>query len=250
MRTVNEVSRMTGVSIRTLRYYDELGLLQPSAHTQAGYRLYNDDALEKLQQILLFRELQFPLSEIRRIMNSPGYDRKKALKQQLELLTLKKEHLENLIAFARSLTELEEEPMNQINFSAFDTKKMDEYTEQARKTWGKTDAWKEYEQNSKARTKKQEQDLGSELMQFFDAFGKLRGKDPADKCVQQKVAEMQSFITEHFYTCTKPILRSLAQMYSGGGDMTQNIDKAGGTGTAEFAAAAIEIYCQSDPSRS
>ncbi len=247
MKTVSEISRMTGVSIRTLQYYDEIDLLLPTEHTQAGYRLYDDDALEKLQQILLFRELQFPLSEIRRIMNSPDYDRQKALKQQLELLTLRKEHLENLIAFARRLTALEEETMNRTDFSAFDTKKMDEYAAQARKTWGETGTWKEYEQKSKARTKKQEQFLGGGLMRFFVVFGELRGKDPADAFVQKKVEELQSFITEHFYTCTKPILRSLAQMYTGGGDMTENIDKAGGAGTAEFAAAAIEIYCRNDP---
>lgn len=244
MRTVNEVSQLTGVSIRTLRYYDEIGLLHPTEHTEAGYRLYDDAALETLQQILLFRELQFPLSEIRRIMDSPDYDKQKALKQQIELLTLKKEHLENLIGFARGLALMGVKHMKKIDFSAFDTKKIDEYTEQAKKTWGETDAYKEYEQKSKGRTKAQEQALGDELMQYFVALGGLRGKDPADEEVQQQIAGIQSFITEHMYTCTKPILRGLGAMYAAGGDFTANIDAVGGEGTAEFAAAAIEIYCQ------
>ncbi|MBP3409540.1 MAG: MerR family transcriptional regulator, partial [Clostridia bacterium] len=103
MKTVNEVSRLTGVSVRTLRYYDQIGLLKPSGLTDAGYRLYDDDALERLQLILMYRELQFPLKEIHRILESPDCDRTRILAQQVELLTLKKEHLENLITFARGI---------------------------------------------------------------------------------------------------------------------------------------------------
>ena len=125
MKTVNEVSRLSGVSVRTLRYYDSIGLLKPTGHTDAGYRLYDDAALERLQQILLFRELQFPLKEISRIMQSPDYDRKKALSQQIALLTMKKEHLERLIASAKQI-EKGEPAMKQPDFSAFDTRRMDE----------------------------------------------------------------------------------------------------------------------------
>ena len=101
MMTVNEVSKLTGVSIRTLQYYDTIGLLKPDGYTASGYRLYDDTALERLQQILLFKELEFPLKEIKRIIDAPDFDRDKALSQQIELLTMKKEHLEGLIAFAR-----------------------------------------------------------------------------------------------------------------------------------------------------
>ena len=103
MMTVNEVSKLTGVSVRALQYYDSIGLLKPSGYTEAGYRLYDETQLERLQQILLFRELEFPLKEIKKILDSDGFDRKKALEQQIELLTLKKEHLENLITFAREI---------------------------------------------------------------------------------------------------------------------------------------------------
>ena len=105
MRTVHEVSGLAGVSIRTLQYYDKIGLLRPAEYTDAGYRLYDDTDLERLQQILLFRELEFPLKEIRKIMESPDYDRDRALEQQIALLTLKKEHLENLIELARGIKE-------------------------------------------------------------------------------------------------------------------------------------------------
>lgn len=120
MMTVNEVSKLTGVSIRALQYYDAIGLLPPAGYTEAGYRLYDDAAMERLQQILLFRELEFPLKEIKRILDSPNFDQSKALKQQIELLTMKKEHLENLILFARGIKVM---GVNYMDFKAFDTQK-------------------------------------------------------------------------------------------------------------------------------
>ena len=134
MMTVNEVSKLTGVSIRTLQYYDKIGLLKPAEYTQAGYRLYDDTALEKLQQILLFKELEFSLKEIKEIISRKDFDRNKALKQQIELLTLKKEHLENLINFARGIQFI---GVKTMDFSAFDTKKIDEYSKRAKEQGGK-----------------------------------------------------------------------------------------------------------------
>ena len=133
MMTVNEVSKLTGVSIRTLQYYDTIGLLPPTEYTEAGYRLYDDTALERLQQILLFKELEFPLKEIKRIIDAPDFDRDKALSQQIELLTMKKEHLEGLIAFARKIKTT---GVNKMDFNVFNTAKMDEYAREAKKQWG------------------------------------------------------------------------------------------------------------------
>ena len=137
MMTVNEVSKLTGVSIRALQYYDKIGLLHPAEYTEAGYRLYDDTALERLQQILLFRELEFSLKEIQSILQSPDFDRDRALDQQICLLTLKKEHIENLITFARGLKQVG--GMN-MDFSAFDTAKMDEYATKAKEKWQHTNA--------------------------------------------------------------------------------------------------------------
>ena len=103
MKTVNEISKITGVSVRTLHHYDSIGLLKPTKVTEAGYRLYDDTALKRLQQILLFRELEFPLKDIRDILESPRFDRAKALEQQIALLELKKEHIENLLDLARGI---------------------------------------------------------------------------------------------------------------------------------------------------
>ena len=126
MKTVHEVSELSGVSIRTLQYYDRIGLLSPTDRTGAGYRLYDDAALEKLQQILLFRELQFPLKDIMEIVNRPDFDRSKALEQQIELLNLKKEHIENLIDLAVGIKALGVKEMTREGFEAFDSRKLDE----------------------------------------------------------------------------------------------------------------------------
>ena len=154
MMTVNEVSKLTGVSIRTLQYYDKIGLLHPAEYTEAGYRLYDDAALETLQQILLFRELEFPLKDIKKIVGSPDFDRSKALAQQIELLTLKKEHLENLIDLAKGL---KLRGVRHLKFDAFDTRKIDEYAAQAKASWGTTPAYREFEEKSKGRTREQDQ---------------------------------------------------------------------------------------------
>ena len=131
-----------------------------------------------------------------------------------------------------------------MDFSAFDTRKMDEYSKQAKEQWGKTEAYKEFEENSKGRTDKENRDLGERMMMIFTEFGAIRDADPASEDAQALVKKLQDYITEHFYTCTKEILSGLGKMYAGGGSMTENIDKAGGTGTAEFACKAIEIYCR------
>ena len=241
MMTVQKVSRLTGVSIRTLQYYDRIGLLHPTEYSDAGYRLYDDAALETLQQILLFRELEFPLKDIRKIIESPDFDRGKALEQQIELLTLKKEHIENLIDLARGIKLL---GVRHLKFDAFDTKKIDEYAAQAKASWGNTPAYKEFEEKSKGRTKEQDRDISLGMMDIFAEFGAIRTTDPASEEAQALVKKLQDYITENFYTCTDEILNGLGKMYSGGGEFTKNIDNYGGEGTAEFAHQAIEIYCK------
>ena len=240
MKTVNEVSKLTGVSVRTLHHYDEIGLLKPTSVTEAGYRLYDDTALERLQHILLFRELQFPLKDIKAILDSPDFDRNRALEQQIELLILKKDHLENLILYARGIKFL---GVKYMDFSAFDTKKMDEYAAQAKENWGKTEAYKEFEEKSKDWTEETTENIAKDMMIIFAEFGQMKDLNPADEKVQAQVKKLQDYITEHFYNCTNQILSGLGQMYAGGGEFTENIDAYGGEGTAEFTNKAIEIYC-------
>lgn len=242
--TVKQVSELTGVSVRTLQYYDNIGLLSPAERTEAGYRLYSEDQLARLQEILLFRELEFPLKEIRKIMTSPNYDRKLALKQQRELLTLKKEHLESLIVLAERL---QTEGEARVDFNAFDKRKFEEYAAQAKELYGATEAYREYEEQSAGRTPAIEAALGEGLMDIFREFGALRSKEeaePSASSTQELVKKLQEYITKQFYNCTPEILEGLGKLYSAGGEFTENIDNAGGKGTAVFAAKAIEYYCQ------
>lgn len=239
--TVREVSVLTGVSIRTLHYYDKIGLLHPTKMTEAGYRLYDDTALERLQYILLFKELQFPLKDISKILDSPDFDRTQALEQQITLLEMKKDHLEKLINLARGIKMT---GVKNLDFTAFDTKQMDEYAEEAKANWGKTEAWKEYEGKSKKYKKEDFQKISEGLMDIFREFGQMMEQSPEDEAVQAQVKKLQDYITEHFYTCTKEILSGLGKMYAGGGAMTDNINKAGGEGTAQLVADAVEFYCR------
>ena len=242
MKTVNEVSKLTGVSIRTLHYYDTIGLLRPTNTTESGYRLYDDTALERLQSILLFRELQFPLREIKEILDSPNFDCSKALEQQITLLELKKEHIENLIDLARGIKMIGAKPL--MDFRAFDTRKIDEYAKQAKEAWGKTEAYKEFEEKNRNLTDEEKAYISNEFMDIFAEFGAMTELEPADEKVQKQVEKLRGYITEHFYNCTLEILQGLGVMYSSSGSMSENIDSAGGKGTAAFAGRAVEVYCR------
>lgn len=131
-----------------------------------------------------------------------------------------------------------------MDFSAFDTSKMDEYAAQAKASWGNTPEYHEYEEKAKGRTKQEEQDIGKNMMQIFTEFGTMLDFQPDSEKVQAQVKKLQDYITENFYTCSNDILNSLGNMYAGGGDFTTNIDNAGGAGTAEFVSRAIKIYCR------
>ncbi len=240
MRTVNEVSKLSGVSIRTLQYYDKIGLLHPTDHTEAGYRLYDDTALAKLQQILLFKELEFPLSEIKRILECADYDENKALSQQIRLLELKKERLERLIAFACGIKRI---GLKRMDFSAFTTERIQAYAEEAKAAWGHTPQYKAFEEADVKRSQSDRRLMMTELMAIFRELGQL--KDGAAEAVEAQlwVKKLQDYITENFYECTDEILRSLGTVYACGGEFTENIDRAAGEGSAKFAEKAIQAYC-------
>ena len=235
MLTVKEVSSLTGVSVRTLHYYDAIGLLKPQKVTEAGYRLYGGAELRRLQNILLFRELQFPLKEIKEILDSTNFNPQEAIAQQIELLELQYKHIGELISFAR---EIQNKGVKTVNFDVFNKTELEQYKKEVRERWGNTHAFKEYEQRNASKI-----EFSNEFMSLFSEFGALKSKDPAEKCVQDKVRALQSFITEKFYTCTDEILMGLGEMYVSDERFKQNIDSAGGEGTAEFVKQAISCYC-------
>lgn len=237
MRTVKEVSRLTGVSVRTLHHYDAIGLLKPTKITDAGYRLYDDTAVCRLQNILLFRELQFPLKEIKEILDTPDFDADMALVQQIRLLELQYEHIGELLSFAR---EMKEKGVHKMEFDVFDKSGIERYKEEVKERWGQSEAYREFVQRQqKGETFEKSE---TQMMSLFTEIGMLREQPPADRKVQDKIRELQSFITDHYYNCTNEILKNLGVMYTEDERFRQNIDKAGGSGTAAFVRQAIEVY--------
>ena len=241
MKTVTDIAKITGVSVRTLHHYDAIGLLKPTEVTEAGYRLYDDAALERLYLILLFRELEFPLKEIQGILDAPDFDRNRILERQVELLKAKANHLQTLIHLANGIKLI---GVKYLEFNNWDPKKIDEYQAQAETLYGKSEAWQEYTQKAKNRTKEQNKNINDKVMDFFVELGQIKHLSPDSMEAQTWVKELQTFFTENFYTCTPQILKGLGEMYAGGGSMTENIDAAGGKGTGAFALEAIRIYCK------
>ncbi len=243
MKTVNEVSKLTGVSVRTLHYYDSVGLLRPTKLSDAGYRLYDDDAVSRLYMIVIYRELGFSVKEIGEIMDAPDFDRNNALEHQISLLEERKKHLQNRIYLARGIRMT---GVKHMDFKDFDRDSIDEYSAQAKVLWGNTDAYKEFEEKNKNRNAEDTGAAANELMELFRELGTMRQLSPESDEVQHWVSTLRNFISENFYTCTIQILGCLGKMYSGGGSMTENIDSVGGLGTGEFADMAIEFYCRNN----
>ena len=206
----------------------------------AGYRLYDEAALERLQQILLFRELEFPLKDIAEIVDAPGFDRIRALDQQIELLTLKRDHVQNLIDLAQKL---KEKGVGTLDFKAFDTSRIDEYAAQAKASWGNTPEYREFEEKDRDRMPDERQEIFAQMMGLFVEFGALKDGAPDSPEALAQVKKLQEFISGQFYQCSDEVLAGLGKMYGAGGDFTVNINEAAGEGTAEFASRAIEAYC-------
>ncbi len=243
---INEIAKLADVSVRTLHYYDEIGLLKPSAvDEQNGYRFYDEDSLERLQAILFYRELDFPLKDISKLLSSPNYDRNKALTEQKYLLTLKKERLERLIFALDSLMKGE----NIVNLEVFDNSEFEaareKYAAEAKEKWGNTDAYKEHSAKTSAYSKEKWAEVNGGMEALMKEFAECKkgGANPEDSAAQSLVEKWQNFITENFYTCTKEILSGLGEMYSADERFAANIDKYG-EGTAQFMTDAIRAYCR------
>ena len=234
---IKEFAELTGVSVRTLHYYDEIGLLKPSeVDAQNGYRFYDEKSLECMQEILFFRELDFSLKTIAQLLSSPDYDKQQALTRQRQLLLAKTERLEQLIDALDGLEKGEGfmKPNNEYE----DLK--NKYAEEVRQRWGSTDAYKESQQRNTDFNK-----AAVLLDAVFEKFAELdrSGISPDDEAAKIQVEKLQRCITENFYTCTNEILSGLGQMYVTDIRFKTNIDKHG-EGTAEFVSQCIKSYCR------
>lgn len=240
---IKEFAELTGVSVRTLHYYDEIKLLKPSfVDEQNGYRFYDERCLERMQEILFYRELDFPLKDIGEILSSHDYDKQKAMKEQKRLLTLKKERLERLITALDNAMKGEEFTMNVFDNSEFETQR-EQYAKEAREKWGDTAAYKEYSAKAYSTEKQNELNDGMNALIAEFAGCMIDGNAPESEKSQALVEKWQTYITDHYYTCTKEILAGLGAMYTADERFKANIDKYG-KGTAEFMRAAILEYCR------
>lgn len=239
---ISEVAKLTGITVRTLHYYDEIGLLKPSEITESGYRLYSKDSLETLQQILFFRELDFPLNEIKEIMTNPNYNKREALNKQKELLVKKRQRIDSLIGLINNTIEGD----NNMSFKEFDMKDIEEskkkYAKEVKERWGNTDAYKECEEKTNNYSENQWGAINKESSEILKDFGQHIGCDPGSAEVQDLVEKWRNHISSSFYNCTKEILSGLGLMYINDERFQKNIDQ-NGQGTAELMSKAIEIYC-------
>ncbi|MEF2919268.1 MAG: MerR family transcriptional regulator [Acutalibacteraceae bacterium] len=237
---IKEFAQFVGVSVRTLHYYDEIGLLVPACVDKyTGYRYYDENSIMRMQEILFYRELDFSLKSIGEILSSTNYDTQKALKEQKKLLILKKERLEKLISA------IDEAIKGENIMKAFDNSEFEKQRAEVKEKWGKTDAYKEHTEKTKNYSKDKWNNLADEMNDILAEFAVCmqNGKKPDSTEVQNLVKKLQNHITKNYYTCTNEILVNLGQMYVADERFKNNINKHA-NGNAEFICEAIEIYCR------
>jgi DNA-binding transcriptional MerR regulator len=241
MMTVHEVAKLAGVSTRTLRYYDELGLLPPAAATEAGYRLYGEDDLKRLQRILFLRELGFPLREIAPMLEAEEGDRRLAVERHRELLRLQMKRLQGLIDLCGRVLDGKDE-MNLQPFNQDDVEQMrDQYAEEAKQRWGDTDAYRESQRRTRHYTKEDWAAVKAEMDAVFGGFAALVGHDPVSPEVRAMVARWKALINSRFYTCGNEMLAGIGEMYLVDKRFQKNLD-AYGPGTAALMSEAMKRY--------
>ena len=236
---IKEFAEMTGVSVRTLHYYDEIGLLTPAfVDRDTGYRFYDENSLQRIQEILFYRELDFSLKSIGEILSSPNYDKNMALQEQKHLLILKKERIERLISAIDGAMKGENV------MKAFDSSEFEKYKAEAREKWEDTDAYREHAERTKNYSKRQWNELAKGMDRILEEFALCMKKDetPDSEAAQNLVKMLQNHITGNYYLCTNEILAGLGQMYVADERFKKNIDKHA-DGTAAFIHDAIEVCC-------
>jgi MerR family transcriptional regulator, thiopeptide resistance regulator len=243
--TVGELSRISGVTVRTLHHYDEIGLVVPTQRTSANYRLYSDDDVLRLQQVLVFRELGMPLDEISGVLDDAVHaNRAELLRRHRDALVEKRGKLDAMLAavdHAIDVLEKGTQMMTSEDFAKmFDGFDPAQYEAEAEQRWGNTDAYKESQRRTKSYGPREWQAIKDEAAAIHARLVELMrgGAAPTDARVQVAVEDHRLHISKWFYDCTKEIHRGLGQMYIGDPRFTKNIDKAG-VGLAQFLSDAI-----------
>ncbi len=251
--TVGEAAELSKVSVRTLHHYDEIGLLAPSARSEAGYRLYENADLERLHQILLFRELGFSLDDIRRIMLDPTFDRAEALRAQRTLLAEKAERTKAMLAAidaALASTErgatMTDQERTEMFGELFDGFNPDDYEAEVQERWGETDAYKQSAERTKRYTKADWEQIKAEMDENSAAFVALMDAGlPSDSPEAMALAEAKrEHISKWFYDCSIEFYAEMAAIWVNDPRFTKNIDKAR-EGLAAYEYAAVQALAAS-----
>lgn len=241
-KTINEIAKLTGITVRTLHYYDEIGLFKPSDTSQSGYRLYSDIDIEMLQQILFLKEIGLGLKQIKEIINSTDFDKKTALKKHKEILMLKKKRIESLIRLVDSKLE----GISNLSFSEFDESsiiaKQKEYHAEVLKRWKDTLAYKEFEEKQSKRNN-EFPDIDKKAREIFGEIAECMESPPSCKKVQHLISLWQNYITENYYNCTNEILKCLGLMYIED-ERFKNYINSLHDDLAQYISEAINFYCQ------
>ena len=245
---VKELARLTGVTVRTLHYYDEIGLLRPSARSPAGYRLYDGDDLIRLQQILIGRSLGLPLAEIQRFLDRPGFDRLAALRAQRQALVEQAQATDRMIrAVDRAIARLDGSAQGDFEmkelFDGFDPA---EHRPEAERRWGGSDAYVESTRRTADYTAEDWKTLKAEQDRIYaDAAAALASGAAPNSDEAIAIAERHRLsIDRWFYPCSPFRHRGLAEMYEADARFRENIDRHG-EGLTTFLAAAIRANTES-----
>ncbi|MFF2457834.1 MerR family transcriptional regulator [Peribacillus simplex] len=227
---VKKLADLVGISVRTLHYYDEIGLLSPEEITESGYRLYSNDNLEMLQQILFFRELGMPLKEIKQMISSSSFDKQDALMQHQKMLLEKRSQLDKLIkTVEKSIKHMKGEIQmtNKEKFEGFDFSQ-NPYEEEARKLWGDKAV-----DESKAKVAGMSKDAQKIVSEIYIKLASFRNDSPKSEEVQEAIKEWYDCLNNNFGTYSLDAFKGLGQMYVNDQRFTKNIDKYG-DGLAKF----------------
>ncbi|QNG60276.1 MerR family transcriptional regulator [Bacillus sp. PAMC26568] len=234
---IKEVADLVGISVRTLHHYDEIGLLTPDEVTGSGYRLYSNENLETLQQILFFKELGFPLKKIKEIINSPSFDREEALTLHRKMLLEKRNRLDQMIATVDKTIQYakgEIDMSNKEKFEGFDFSE-NPYEQEARERWGDKAVDKA---NAKAASMTKE--MQENFNNLYRKLADLRHESPSSEESQAAIGEWYVLLNE-FGHYSYDAFKGLGQMYVDDERFTKNIDKFG-EGLAVFMRDAMGIY--------
>ena len=252
MLAIGDICRMTGISTRTLRYYDKKGLLKPGGYACGGVRLYGDEELARLQQILFYRELGMPLNQIMNILSSPSFDRTQALQQHRALLRLQRDRLEQLLQTVDHTLETWEggKTMGKEDFKGFDKGEIEahqaKYAQEAQQRWGDTEAYVESQRRAKnyrpedwKRIEAEGERLMERLVAAFDA-----GWAADDKRAMDIAEGFREQISRHFYSCGLEVFRGLGQMYTADERFAAYYNRHR-EGLAPYYSAIVAAYCDS-----